>query len=232
MNAGGPHRTSSSLATSPTALRTLRDDRTEADRDIRDRDGNRVYMVGKTVPLVVKLDAAGHVEWERSYRKKGFVDYGPGWVAEARNGDYLVMVPSYVHPGRWPVYRFLAVRATSGEIVWERQLRGSGGRNSPAVAVARLTGRGTLALEGSICRVRGWSRPPRARATTCADAHGRSSHRPSLPGASPTRSSPCRTRPVGRRLRIVKATVRPRMVGGVRSRRTSPPQGKLAPTTR
>ncbi|HSN91610.1 MAG TPA: hypothetical protein VLS93_10305 [Anaeromyxobacteraceae bacterium] len=128
----------------------VRDDRTDADRDIRDRDGNRVYMAGKTVPLLVKLDAAGDVEWVRSHVKKGFVDYGPGLVAEARNGNYLVAIPSYVHPGRSPVHRFLSVRPTTGEVVWERQLRGSGGRNSPLVEVARLTDRGTLALEGHI----------------------------------------------------------------------------------
>jgi hypothetical protein len=128
----------------------LRDDRTEADKERRDRDGARVYVAGKRVPLVVKLDDAGHVEWERSYRKKGFVEYGAGWVAEARNGNFLVMVPSYVHPGRWPVYRFLEVRRSSGEIVWERQLRGSGAHNSPSVNVARLTDRGSLALEGGI----------------------------------------------------------------------------------
>jgi len=128
----------------------LRDDRTQADRDLRDRDGNRVYMVGKTVPLLVKLDAGGNVAWERVLKKNGFLDYGAGLVAELKDGHYVAMVPSFVHPGRWPVYRFVALKARSGEVAWERQLRGTGGRNSPAVDTARVTERGTLALEGRI----------------------------------------------------------------------------------
>lgn len=131
-------------------LSTARDERTAAEKDLRDRDGNRIYVAGRSTPLVIRLDAQGGLVWERGYKKKGFLDYAAGRVAEAKDGHFLALLPSYVHPGRWWVGRFLKLHRETGEVLWERQLRGDGGYNSPGVDSARLTERGTLALQGRI----------------------------------------------------------------------------------
>lgn len=126
-----------------------RDDRTEAERERKDRDGYPVFAAGRSEPLAVKLDAAGALQWERSLRRKEFVDYEFGDATETPEHDLVVGFRCYVHPGRNPVYRFLRL-APSGSIVWDVLLRGTGGTYTPQLKTARLTERGSLALEGLI----------------------------------------------------------------------------------
>ena len=126
-----------------------RDGRTEEERQRKDAHGTPVYVSGRSVPLAVKLDPAGALQWERSFQKNGFVDYEFGDAIETPQRELIVSFRCYVHPGRSPVYRF-AKLTSSGSTVWDVQLRGTGGTHTPAVLRARLTERGTLALEGII----------------------------------------------------------------------------------
>lgn len=127
-----------------------RDDRTEEEKNAKDREGYAAYVVNRQVPLIVLLDSKGAPKWERSFTKKGFVDYGAPVVAESKDGRLLALVPSYVHPARMTVTRVLELDRRTGDTIWERQLRGAGDLASPSVRTARLTDRGTVALEGHI----------------------------------------------------------------------------------
>jgi hypothetical protein len=105
-------------------------------------------LAGLTRPVVVKLDAEGRPEWERSLEKKGFDGYGGGLALEAPGGGVLVMIPSYVL-GTWGhAARFLKL-GPSGEVLWERTLPAveATGR-SPEVEKVRLSERGTLVIRG------------------------------------------------------------------------------------
>lgn len=103
------------------------------------------YQVGKSRPVVAKLDGAGKKSWERSYRTSGFLDYEGASAIELPDG-YVVYVLSYVHPSRGAVVRLLRLDR-QGEIVWDRRFRGQGGVNTPFAQYVQLVG-DKLLLDG------------------------------------------------------------------------------------
>ncbi|MBE7482244.1 MAG: hypothetical protein HS104_19980 [Polyangiaceae bacterium] len=105
------------------------------------------YQVGKSRPVVAKLDAAGAPTWERAYRTRGFLDYEGASAAELDDG-YVVYVLSYVHPGRGAVVRLLRIDL-QGAVVWDTKLRGQGKENTPFAQNVRLR-QDKLFLDGHI----------------------------------------------------------------------------------
>lgn len=105
------------------------------------------YQVGKSRPVVCKLDAEGKLTWERAYRANGFVDYEGASAVEVDDG-YLVYVLSYVHPGRGAVARLVRIDGKGG-VVWDLKLRGQGRENTPFPQNVRLH-QGQLLLDGHI----------------------------------------------------------------------------------
>src|SRR5919197_261521 len=122
-----------------------RDERTEADQHLVDRDGYRVYVTGKTFPVAVKLDATGRAQWDKTFEKRGCRDFEAGVSIETPQHQFIVSVRCYFHPGSGPAHRFLKLGA-SGEVLWDRQLRGRGGPGTPSVQTARLAKDGSIAL--------------------------------------------------------------------------------------
>jgi len=106
------------------------------------------YRVGKSRPVVVKLDPAGHKVWERAFKKAGFLDHEGASAIEVEGG-FIVYILSYVHPSRGSVTRLLKLDV-DGKILWERQLRGNGGDHTPFPQTIELTSKGTLVLKGHI----------------------------------------------------------------------------------
>lgn len=105
------------------------------------------YQVGKSRPVVAKLDASGAQVWEKAYRTTGFLDYEGASAIEV-DGGYVVYVLSYVHPARGAVVRLLRVDR-SGGVVWDTRFRGQGRENTPFAQTVRLH-QGVLVLEGHI----------------------------------------------------------------------------------
>jgi hypothetical protein len=105
------------------------------------------FQVGKSRPVVAKLDAAGSLTWERAYRTTGFLDYEGASAAELEDG-YVVYVLSYVHPARGAVVRLLRLDRKGG-VVWDLKLRGQGRENTPFAQDVRLH-QGQIFLDGHI----------------------------------------------------------------------------------
>src|SRR6185295_6092537 len=99
---------------------------------------------------------------ENTYKKKGFLDFEGASAVETSGGNYLVYIQDYVHPGRASVGRFLKLDHAAGKVLWERQLRGDGGKNTPHPQDIQLTTRGTVVASGHIYvdkardAMRGW----------------------------------------------------------------------------
>jgi len=124
-----------------------KDEHTEEDKKKMQKE--KIYIAGKTFPVVAKTGKKGVGEWQKEYKKEGFLDYEGGWAIETPQHDYIVMIWCYVHPSRLPVSRFLKLNP-SGNIIWELQLPGDGTVNSPLVNTAQLTASGSLVLKGHI----------------------------------------------------------------------------------
>ena len=105
------------------------------------------YQIGKSRPVVAKLDAGGALSWERSYRASGFLDFEGASAVELDDG-YVVYVLSYVHPARGGVVRLLRLDR-KGTVVWDLRLRGQGRDNTPFAQNVRLQ-QGQLSLDGHI----------------------------------------------------------------------------------
>jgi hypothetical protein len=106
------------------------------------------YRMGRSRPVVVKLDKALRRVWERAYKKAGFLDYEAASAIEIDDG-YLVHILSYVHPAKGSVTRLLKL-SRRGEVVWDRRLRGKGDNNTPFPQTVQLTKSGTLVMKGHI----------------------------------------------------------------------------------
>jgi hypothetical protein len=109
------------------------------------------YKVGRSRPVVIRLDASAHPLWERAYKKRGFLDYEAGSAAETPDGKFVVYLLNYVHPSRGSVTRLLKLDSKGG-VVWERQLRGTGamGSQTPFPQTVELRKNGDLFLKGHI----------------------------------------------------------------------------------
>jgi hypothetical protein len=99
------------------------------------------YAVGKSRPVVVKLDASGKPDWEKAYPEQGFLDYEGASALENEDG-YLVYILSYVHPKQGAVGRFLQLDR-AGKVRWHLQLRGNGQVQTPFALTLRRSSRGT-----------------------------------------------------------------------------------------
>lgn len=106
------------------------------------------YEIGKSVPVVIKLDKTGKVAWEKIYKKSGFKDYEAASAIET-SGTYLIYILSYVHPSMGSVGRFLRIDST-GTIQWQYQLRGNGGAKTPFPWTVQLDKDGAMLLDGHI----------------------------------------------------------------------------------
>lgn len=106
------------------------------------------YEIGKSRPVVIKLDQAGKFTWEKEYKKAGFKDYEAASAIEI-DGGYLVYILSYVHPSMGSVGRFLRISST-GRIAWHAQLRGNGSTKTPFPWTVQLVQDGSLLLDGHI----------------------------------------------------------------------------------
>ena len=105
------------------------------------------YQVGKSRPVVAKLDASGKKLWERSYRKTGFLDF-EGASAMQVDDDYIVFIQSYVHPARGATPRMVRMNA-DGEVLWDTHFPGTGRAHTPHPQWMRLVD-DKLVLEGHI----------------------------------------------------------------------------------
>lgn len=105
------------------------------------------YQVGKSRPIVAKLDADGALVWEHTYPASGFLDYEGASAIELDDG-YVVYILSYVHPARGSVARLVRIEQDGG-VVWDLRLRGDGHQGTPHPQTLRLIG-GQLVLEGHI----------------------------------------------------------------------------------
>jgi hypothetical protein len=134
------------------------------------------YEIGKSRPVVIKLDRAGAVEWEQAFTKKGFLDHEGGSALELDDG-FVVFVQSYVHPARGGVGRLLKLDA-GGKLVWEVQLRGDGGALTPFPQSVQRTKRGTFVMTGHIYldkseRAYGWDGEVSADGKLVSDVVGK-----------------------------------------------------------
>jgi len=108
------------------------------------------YEIGRSHAIAIRLDARGKRLWEKKFDKKGFRDYEGGGAAQTADGGFIIFVLSYVHPARGAVARFVKLDR-KGKLVWERQLRGDGTRNSPFPSqLVQLTPNGSVALFGHV----------------------------------------------------------------------------------
>lgn len=116
---------------------------------IRSGNSDGDYKPGRTTPVVLKVDAAGKLKWERPLGKKGFVDYEAGGVAATADGGCVVHVMSYVSAGAAPVVRVVKLDA-AGRVQWDFRFRGAGGLNTPLADVTQLLPNGHVALSGRL----------------------------------------------------------------------------------
>jgi hypothetical protein len=134
------------------------------------------YEIGKSRPVVIKLDRAGSVVWEQAFTKKGFLDHEGGSAIEVDDG-FVIYIQSYVHPARGSVARLLKLDP-KGALVWERQLRGDGGPHTPFPQSVQLTRRGTFVMTGHIYldkseRAYGWDGEVAADGKLLSDVVGK-----------------------------------------------------------
>lgn len=138
---GNPNETFASVAVNPAGDAFL--------VGIRSGNSDYDYKPGRTTPVVLRVDAAGKLKWERSLGKKGFLDYEAGGVAATADGGCVVHVMSYVNPGAAPVARVVKLDA-SGRVTWDYRFRGAGGLDTPLPDVMRLLPNGNVALSGRL----------------------------------------------------------------------------------
>ena len=107
------------------------------------------YRPGRTIPVVVRLDAAGRRRWEVRLPKPGFLDHTGARIAATADGGGIAQLYSYVHPGQTPRTRLVRLDP-KGKVTWDLLLPGSAG---PASAVGDrfdLRGDGTVAVVGRV----------------------------------------------------------------------------------
>jgi hypothetical protein len=108
------------------------------------------YEIGKSHPMAVRLAANGQLAWQKDLRKKGFLDFEGGSAAVTSSGDVVVFILDYKHPARGAVARFVELDG-KGKTVWERELRGDGGRETPfPSSLVQLTRDGSISLQGHL----------------------------------------------------------------------------------
>jgi hypothetical protein len=84
------------------------------------------YKVGRTKPVIARIDAQGKERWKRIVVKKGFLDYEAAGVAASPDGGCVFAIYSYIHPARHPNSRLVKVDA-SGKVLWDYVSKGTGG---------------------------------------------------------------------------------------------------------
>lgn len=107
------------------------------------------YQVGRTRPVLVRLNPQGKLHWERVLTRPGFLDYEGGSLAATADGGCVVHVISYVHPARNPVARLVKLDA-SGKTLWDTRFKGDGGKDSPLADRCELSPSGAVTLTGRI----------------------------------------------------------------------------------
>lgn len=117
------------------------------------------YRVGVSQPVVAKLDATGAKQWDRSYRRSGFLDFEGASAVEVAGG-YIIYILSYVHPARGSVARLVRLDP-AGNTLWDTRLRGDGRAGTPFPQNVRLVD-ALLILDGHIYKdasetAYGWS---------------------------------------------------------------------------
>lgn len=105
------------------------------------------YKVGRTKPIVVRLDARGQARWRRVLTAKGFLDYEGGSLAPTADGGCIVWIASYVHPARHPVTRIVKLDA-NGKTLWEHRFRGNGGAKTALGDNFELLPDGSVSITG------------------------------------------------------------------------------------
>jgi hypothetical protein len=105
------------------------------------------YKPGRTVPVVVRLDAAGRKRWEVALPKPGFLDHTGARVAATSDGGCIAQLYSYVHPGQSPHTRLVKLDA-KGRVLWDFAFQGAGGGVPPLGDRFELLTDGAVAVTG------------------------------------------------------------------------------------
>ncbi len=111
------------------------------------------YQVGRTKPVLARLDPAGKERWKQVAVKKGFLDYEDLGVAATPDGACVFAISSYVHPARHPNSRLVKVDA-KGKVLWDWVSPGGGG------AQHRIGDRFELLSDGSVQITGRWYEQP------------------------------------------------------------------------
>lgn len=111
------------------------------------------YQVGRTKPVLARLDPSGKERWKQVAVKKGFLDYADIGVAATPDGGCVFAIFAYIHPGRHPNSRLVKVDAR-GKVQWDWVSQGTGG------AKHRIGDRFALRSDGSVQITGRWYEQP------------------------------------------------------------------------
>jgi hypothetical protein len=107
------------------------------------------YETGKSLPVVIKLDATGKRLWEKSLRKKGFLDFEGATIAQAPDNGYIAFIKSYVNPVRGASTRLVKL-SPSGETLWDYHFRGDGKGDTPFADRLHFSPTGSILISGHV----------------------------------------------------------------------------------
>jgi hypothetical protein len=125
--------------------------------------------------IVLRMDPLGHVLWQRELATRGCRESEGGSAVATPDGGFILFILAYIEANRGPRTRLVKLDG-KGQVVWDWQGRGNGGRDTPLATSLKLTASGSIELTGHVY-VSSSPDPRLAREWRAeVDAHGKLLH--------------------------------------------------------